>query len=66
MEARSPFILSTDPRRRDLVATLLLARMAGLPADAIAIVPLFETLDDLQRSAAELDRAASEPTTPST
>ena len=56
------FILSMTHGAEDLVATLLLARMAGLPAEAIAIVPLFETLDDLQRSAAELDRAASEPT----
>lgn len=50
------FILSMTRGAEDLLAALLLAKLAG-DADAIAIVPLFETLDDLERSATELDRA---------
>ncbi|MBX3228466.1 MAG: phosphoenolpyruvate carboxylase [Labilithrix sp.] len=55
------FILSMTRGAEDLLAALLLARLAGLSAKAISIVPLFETLDDLQRSAKELDRAAASP-----
>lgn len=52
-------ILSMTHGAEDLLAALLLAKL-GRPdgdADAIGIVPLFETLDDLERSAAEVERA---------
>ena len=55
------FILSMTHGAEDLVATLLLAKIAGVSPREIAIVPLFETLDDLQRSAEELDRVARDP-----
>lgn len=54
------FILSMTHGAEDLVAALLLAKLAGLAPGAVAIVPLFETLDDLERSAEELDRAAGD------
>src|SRR5262249_139556 len=49
-----------------MLAAVLLARFAGLdrPDDgvsSISVVPLFETLDDLQRSASELRRALESP-----
>src|SRR6202012_1695454 len=44
-----------------MVAALMLARAAGIAPQSIAIVPLFETLDDLERSAVALDRAAGHP-----
>lgn len=55
------FILSMTHGAEDMVSALLLARAAGIAPASIAIVPLFETLDDLERSATELDRAAAHP-----
>ena len=55
------FILSMTHGAEDLVGALLLSKIAGIAPNAIAIVPLFETLDDLERSAVELERAASDP-----
>jgi phosphoenolpyruvate carboxylase len=55
------FILSMTARATDLLAVYLLAKYAGLFADAegvesctIRIVPLFETIDDLERAPAIL------------
>ena len=61
------FILSMAHGHEDLLAALVLARIAGLyrPEDKIAalsIVPLFETLDDLERCPAEMERALTCPT----
>jgi phosphoenolpyruvate carboxylase len=60
------FILSMTHGHGDMLATLLLARAAGLyrPDERVAdvsIVPLFETLDDLDRCSRELDLAFSDP-----
>ncbi len=60
------FILSMAHGHEDMLATLVLARIAGLyrPADGIAdvsVVPLFETLEDLERCPGEVERAAREP-----
>lgn len=60
------FILSMTRGHEDLVATLRLARAAGLIRDdartaSVAIVPLFETLDDLERCPGELERAFGDP-----
>jgi phosphoenolpyruvate carboxylase len=57
------FILSMTHGHEDLVAALRLARaarlvdLAGEATPALAIVPLFETLDDLERCPGELDKA---------
>lgn len=60
------FILSMAHGHEDMLATLVLARVAGLyrPDDGVAdvsVVPLFETLADLERCPGEVERAASEP-----
>ncbi|MDB4935105.1 MAG: Phosphoenolpyruvate carboxylase [Labilithrix sp.] len=60
------FILSMAHGHEDMLATLVLARIAGLyrPADGVAdvsVVPLFETLEDLERCPAEVERAAKQP-----
>ncbi len=60
------FILSMARGREDMLASLVLARVAGLYAPErgvadVAIVPLFETLDDLERCAEEVARAAEHP-----
>jgi phosphoenolpyruvate carboxylase len=59
------FILSMTHGHEDLLATLLLARSVGLyrPDEGVAdvaIVPLFETLADLDRCPRELDLAFSD------
>jgi phosphoenolpyruvate carboxylase len=60
------FILSMAHGRTDMLATLVLARIAGLyrPDEGIAdvaVVPLFETLADLERCAREIEAAAAHP-----
>src|SRR5204862_520567 len=59
--ALGTFILSMTARAADLLAVYLLAKYAGLFADAegvesctIRVVPLFETIDDLDRAPAIL------------
>lgn len=60
------FILSMARGRDDMLAALVLARIAGLYRPeaglaAVSVVPLFETLDDLARSADELRDAVIHP-----
>ena len=55
------FILSMAHGADDMVATLELATSVGLGVEDVAVVPLFETLDDLERSAQEIERAFSLP-----
>ena len=62
------FILSMTARATDLLAVYLLAKYTGLFADAegvesctIRIVPLFETIDDLERAPAILRELLSLP-----
>lgn len=61
------FILSMAHGKDDMRSALLLAERAGLyrPAEghaAVSIVPLFETLADLERCPKEIEDAASDPT----
>ncbi len=61
------FIMSMTRGLNDMLGALLLARATGLyrPDEGIAalsIVPLFETLEDLERCPREMDRAMSDPT----
>lgn len=60
------FILSMSHGADDMRASLVLARACGLyrPKEgvaAVSIVPLFEMLDDLERAAAEVERASAIP-----
>jgi len=60
------FILSMAHGHDDLRGALLLAERAGLyrPGEGVAevsIVPLFETLDDLERCPGEIEKAAQDP-----
>jgi len=60
------FILSMAHGHADMLATLVLARIAGLhrPGDGVAdvsVVPLFETLEDLERCPGEVELAAQSP-----
>ena len=66
--ALGTFILSMTARAADLLGVYLLAKYAGLFADAeglesctIRIVPLFETIDDLERAPAILRELLSLP-----
>lgn len=59
-------VLSMTHGAEDMLSALLLARLVGLDrpdegVSEVSIVPLFETLDDLERAAGELSRAAKSP-----
>jgi phosphoenolpyruvate carboxylase len=57
-EGADALILSMTHGAEDMLAALLVARRLGARP---SIVPLFETLDDLERSAVELERAFGSP-----
>ncbi|MBS2017886.1 MAG: phosphoenolpyruvate carboxylase [Deltaproteobacteria bacterium] len=59
------FILSMAHGKDDMLAALSLAERAGLHRDGeragVSIVPLFETLADLERCPGEIERAVADP-----
>ncbi|MDB4880772.1 MAG: Phosphoenolpyruvate carboxylase [Gemmatimonadetes bacterium] len=66
--AASTYIVSMTTRAEDLLRVLLLGREAGLvdlaaepPSSRIDVVPLFETLDDLQRAPEVLRSLLDDP-----
>ncbi len=65
-ESGESFILSMAHGHADMLATLVVARIAGLYRPdrgeaGLSVVPLFETLDDLERAPTELEAAFSDP-----
>lgn len=67
-EAISTYIISMCRRPEDLLRVLVLARDAGLvdlsgptPRSSLDVVPLFETLDDLERGAEVLTALLADP-----
>ena len=54
-------ILSMAHGADDMTAALAMAEKAGLRDEDISITPLFETLDDLERAAAEVEKATNDP-----
>lgn len=66
--AASTYVISMARDERDLLRVLLLAREAGLvdlsldpPMSRLDVVPLFETLDDIERSADVVRRLLADP-----
>ena len=65
-ESVESFILSMTRSHEDMLAALTLAEAVGLVRSgegkaSVSIVPLFETLDDLERCPGELDRVLGHP-----
>ncbi len=55
-------IISMSQHPDDLLGAWLLARSAGIPDDALNLVPLFETVADLQRAPAVMSALLADPT----